>query len=292
MATAYPAPPAPPGPVLIGTLMGSTAGGLPVISTPQGTLVLQAATSLPPGTIVHLAVEADSEEVVRSMLPAIDPLQGRGWPALKDVMALIAASDPALARTLAHAVIPQPNRRLTTNLLFFLTALRGGDAAGWLGGAAMDVLDQSGRRDLFQRLTEDFQSIARQSAEPLADGWRSWAVPFGDPARLERLQFAVRAASEEENEGGRAAGDRSKRFLIDLTLSRFGPVQMEGMVRPARLDLMIRTMERLPGGLGAEIGEMFRASLEAVGFTGVIAFQTGAHAWVKLRPARRSAANA
>jgi hypothetical protein len=269
--------------------VGTTAAGQPVVTTPQGTLLLQADGALAPGTVIRLA--PDPAALARVLLPAaLDPHHGHDWPALREVMSLLAASDPSLARAVAQAVIPQPNRRLTTNLLFFLTAIRGGDAGGWLGEAARAGLDRTpGGREVFQRLVEDFQNLSR--AEPMADGWKSLPIPFGMMPDLERIQLSLRGAGEEEN--ARPAGEPApRRFLIDLELSRLGPMQLDGLVRPQRLDLMVRTMKLLPADLARELGDMFRGSLEGLGYTGTLSFQTGAHAWVRLKPARRSSAGA
>ncbi|WP_143271058.1 MULTISPECIES: hypothetical protein [unclassified Azospirillum] len=272
------------------TLMGSTSQGQPVLSTPQGMLVLKGQTNLPPGTALTVVLDVPSTaEAAPTMLPPLDPRQGQDWPAMKEVMAMLAATDPVLARHLAQTILPQPNKRLTTNLTFFLAALRGGDAAGWLGGDAVDSLERRGGGRLLAQLREDFQAVARQAAEPTAEGWRSMAIPFGPPEQLGRMQLAVRNAldgEEKTGDGGEEKG-KAQRFLLDLSFSRLGPMQLDGLVRPGRLDLMIRTLDLLPAELRQGIGELFRDSLETVGFAGTIGFQTGAHRWAKVQTGRQ-----
>jgi len=270
------------------TLVGNTSQGQPVLSTPQGMLVLKGQTDLPPGTILTVALDLPVIESTLSILPPLDPRQGYDWPAMKEVMAMLAAADPALAHQVAHAVLPQPNRRLTANLTFFLAALRGGDAAGWLGGDAVDTLERRGGTRLLEQLRDEFQAVARQAAEPTADGWRSMAIPFGVPDQVTRIQLAVRHATDGENNGEEEQGDqgKSQRFLLDLNFSRLGPMQLDGLVRPGRFDLMIRTLDLLPADLRRGIGELFRDSLETVGYAGTIGFQTGAHRWARVQTGR------
>jgi hypothetical protein len=214
-----------------GTLVGNTAQGQPIVTTPQGTLVLRARTDLPPGTNLTLALEIPQNRDMAAMLPPLDPAQGTDWPAMREVMAALVAADPTLARTVAAAILPQPTRRLTTNLTFFLSALRGGDAAGWLGGEATELLrGRSGGARLLAQLRDDFQAAARQAAEPTPDGWRAMPIPFGTPEQVMRAQLHVRGATEQDGEETRNDGrGPAKRFLLDLNFSRIGPMQLDGL---------------------------------------------------------------
>ncbi|HYE51362.1 MAG TPA: hypothetical protein VEB20_17315 [Azospirillaceae bacterium] len=264
-----------------GTVAGATRDGQAVVATPAGTLVLQARSDLPVGAPVLLEVGRTPDAAVPAPL---DPLRGGDWPALREAMVVLAATDPALARTLLDGVIPQPNKRLTRNLVFFLSALRGGDAGGWLGGGALEALERAGRRDLAGRLAEDFQAASRQAAEPNAEGWRSHVLPFAEAGAVTRLQMAVRRAGEEEaEETGDDPRGRARRFLIDVEFTRLGAMQLDGLVWPGRFDLVVRTAQLLPGELKRELDGIFTGSLQAVGYAGTLSFQTGAHAWVRLQ---------
>ncbi|MEC4593987.1 MULTISPECIES: hypothetical protein [Nitrospirillum] len=269
-------------PPLPGTVVALTRTGQPVVETPRGTFLLQAHTDLPIGTRVQLATAVAAPEF-DSVPPPIDPARGRDWPALREALAVIAASDPALAHQLINSVLPRPTPQLTKTLVVFLAALRGGDASGWLGSEAMSTLSKAGRGRLSARLTDDFNSIATQAAEPNKEGWRTFAVPFGD--EVGRLQVHVHAINDEEGEEeeGGARGVRNRplrRFLIDLQLSQLGPMQLDGLIWTGRFDLVIRTRQLLPSSLTRELHGIYSNSLAAVGYSGGLAFQTGAHGWV------------
>lgn len=271
-----------------GTLVGNTSQGQPVVTTPAGTLVLRARTDLPPGTNLTLALEIPQNRDMAGILPPLDPGQGSDWPAMREVMSALMAADPAMARTIAANILPQPSKRLTTNLTFFLSALRGGDASGWLGGEATEILKGRGGARLLAQLREDFQAAARQAAEPTPDGWRGMPIPFGVPEQVMRAQLHVRSATDQEGEEKRADGrGPAKRFLLDLNFSRLGPMQLDGLVWPGRFDLMIRTQTLLSAELRQSIGTIFRDSLETVGYAGTIGFQTGAHFWARVQSASR-----
>ncbi|MEA1650509.1 hypothetical protein UAJ10_16005 [Nitrospirillum sp. BR 11164] len=270
-------------PPLPGTVVALTRTGQPVVETPRGTFLLQARADLPVGTKVQLAPATAAAPEPDAVPPPIDPARGRDWPALREALAVIAASDPALAHQLINSVLPRPTPQLTKTLVVFLAALRGGDASGWLGSEAMSTLSKAGRGRLSARLSDDFNSIATQAAEPNKDGWRTFAVPFGD--EVGRLQVHVRAINDEEGgeEEGGARGVRNRplrRFLIDLHLSQLGPMQLDGLIWTGRFDLMIRTRQLLPTSLTRELHGIYSNSLAAVGYSGGLAFQTGAHGWV------------
>ncbi|HYC03575.1 MAG TPA: hypothetical protein VED40_09800 [Azospirillaceae bacterium] len=263
-----------------GTVAGTTSTGQPIVSTPLGTLVLQARSGLPPGTAVQLSIQGGAASFTP---PALDPLRGRDWPALKEAMAVLTASDPALAKVVADT-LPQPNRRFTRALAQFMGAARGGSAEAWLGGAALEALGRAGRDDVAGRLAEDFRALSRQAAEPLAEGWRSLAVPLLDGLRVERIQLATRRAGEDERGEEAGAGpELARRFLIDLEFTALGAMQLDGLVRGARFDLVVRTAQLLPAELKRDLTGIFTGSVEAVGYAGALTFQTGAHLWVRLK---------
>lgn len=276
-------------PILPGTYVGTSLAGQPLVSTAQGTLVLQARIpqGLPSGTALALAVLAP--ELAAPTPPAIDPLHGRDWPALREAMAVLAATDPSLAKALAAAILPQPNKRLAANIAFFLAALRGGEAADWLGSQGEGALSKAGRQDLLSRLSEDFRAIQARAQEPLPEGWRCYALPFEHQGQVTRLQLHVRAAGEDEPGAEREKRGMAKRFLLDLDFNRLGPMQLDGLVRPGQMDLVVRTRDLLPTGLTRELGGIYRASLDVAGYAGTLSFQTGAHRWVRPQTGGRGA---
>ncbi|PWC78377.1 hypothetical protein [Azospirillum sp. TSH64] len=271
-------------PILRGTVAGSTPQGQPILATKQGMLALNVPASLPQGATVTAAL-ADLARATQAAAPTLPgppgPLDGRDWPAMRQLMATLAAADPAAAKAML-ATMPQPNRKLTAALGFFLSAMRGGDAQGWLGDDAASALDKAGRRDLLERLEKDFDGLRREAAEPLPGDWRSYTIPLMDANGPKPIRLHVHPLQEDEESGG---GERSKpgsRFVIDLDLSRFGPMQLDGLVRPNHFDLILRSHAALPPELRVELIQIFADSVRAVGYTGGLSFQSGARSWVKL----------
>ena len=281
---------APDTPVLHGTVAGSTPQGQPILATRQGMLALNVPANLPPGTRVTAAL-ADLAGAARAAAPAptdgLAPMSERDWPAMRQLMAALAGSDPALARSM-QATMPQPNRKLTAALSFFLAAVQGGDARGWLGDEASSSLEKSGRGDLLSQLDKEFEGLRREAAEPMPGDWRPYTLPMMDANGPRPIRLYVHPLKEEEGADGKEKAKPGSRFLIDVDLSRLGPMQLDGLVRPNHFDLILRSHVALPPDLKVELIQVFADSVRAVGYSGGLSFQSGARSWVKLTRAGRS----
>ena len=68
--------------------------------------------------------------------------------------------------------------------------------------------------------------------------------------------------------------DTSSRFIIDISLSRIGRLQLDGFLRKKRnqLDLIVRTQQALPREMHAEISKIYRSFLETSKISGQITF--------------------
>jgi hypothetical protein len=255
-------------------------------------LALNVPASLPQGARVTAAL-ADLAQATQAAAPppsgGLGPLSEREWPAMRQLMATLAASDPALARSML-ATMPQPNRKLTAALTFFLSAMRGGDAQGWLGNDASSALEKAGRGDLLDRLNREFEGLKREAAEPMPGDWRPYTLPMMDANGPRPIKLHVHPLkSDEEGGEGREKAKPGSRFLIDVDLSRLGPMQLDGLVRPNHFDLILRSHVALPPELRVELIQVFADSVRALGYTGGLSFQSGAKSWVKLTRAGKGA---
>lgn len=276
-------------PILRGTVAGATPQGQPILATKQGMLALNVQASLPPGTKVTAALTDPAAALLTAApLPAEPgPLSDRDWPAMRQLMASLAGIDRVLAQSVM-AGVPQPNRKLGAALSFFLSAIRGGDARGWLGEEAAGALERSGRGDLLAQLEKEFKSLQQQQSEPLPGDWRPFTLPMLDGQGLKPIQVHVHPLKEDEAGGKREGGKPGSRFLIDIDLSRFGPMQLDGLVRPNHFDLILRSNAALPPELRLELIQVFADSVRAVGYSGGLSFQSGAKSWVKLTRAGKA----
>ncbi len=266
------------GAAITGTVSGATPGGQPVIDTPLGQLAVWTRTALPPGTRVHLDV-LDLVEAKRPPTggpkapPPLDPL-GRDWPALRDAVDTLRQIDPGLYQRVLDSALPRPTSTLGSRLLFFMSALRGGDLGTWLGGDAGRAL-AARKPDTLDRLGEDFKTLGRASNAPQGGDWRLYGLPLFDGQDIAQMRLMVRdRPSGETEDPGRQA---ETRFIVDVDLSRMGRLQIDGLVRGGerRFDLILRTAEPLPPTVRDDIRAIFRDSCEITGYRGGLRFQVG-----------------
>ena len=276
---------------LTGTITGLTATGRPVLTTMLGALALTLppGTGLPPGTRLAVELGDPRERVVAAPSPPpteASALPAPGLPALGEALGALNGLDAALAHTLLHTLVPQAGHRLTAALTFFLDQVRRGGGRGWLGEEATRTLQKAGRGDVLSRLDRAFETMGREAAETPPGDWRPFTVPFFDGTAIQRLDLFVRAVHQDDDEAGRTAGkeERSHRFILDLDLSRFGSLQLDGLVKPRRFDLILRSQGPLPDDLRGTLLAVFSNSLGAVDYSGSLSFQPGSRGWVKPAP--------
>ena len=280
--------PAPPL-LLTGTITGTTAAGQPILTTPQGALALTIRGAVPPGLQLAIEIADPRQMFASSPANAVASTRPAAWPALSETLTTLAGVEGALAHSLLVATLPQPNKRLATALSFFLDRARRGDARGWLGEEAAEALEGAGRKDLLKQLGDEFRAVARQAAETPPGEWRPFPVPLFDGTALQRVELFIRAVhgdEDEDNEEKKAGrrGERSYRFLVDLEMSRLGALQLDGLVKVRRFDLILRSVTPLSEALRHDLLGAFTTSLEAVGFAGGLGFQVGTRGWVKPVP--------
>jgi hypothetical protein len=266
----------PPPPVVVGTVTNRSVAGEMQVQTPLGLLTLNTKAPLPPSTRIVFAllgpVEPPSPSAAAAPAAGSAPLAlTRKWAALSEAVETLGRADPALAQNLIENAIPRPGPGLAANLLFLLSALRGGDIAGWLGAPAMRALQRAGRHDLVTRLGEDFAQISRLAADPATGEWRTWLVPVHDGGAIELVRLFIkrhrgRTADDDERDSG-------TRFLVEVDLSRLGPMQLDGLVQQKRFDLIVRSHAPLPRHMRKDIYAIFDDALAATGYSGGITFQ-------------------
>ena len=154
-------------------------------------------------------------------------------------------------------------------MMFFMGILRGG--AAWPGDPLGTALAGAGRGDLRARLAEDMDDLRAQARESGRGEWRILTLPVLDEGAVQPIRLYLRGGDDANGNGSE---ERGARFVVDLDLSRLGPLQLDGLVRRGRFDLVLRSHIPVTPDMKVELGTIFRASLEGAGFAGDIAFVT------------------
>jgi hypothetical protein len=246
---------------LAGTVVASTTGET-MVETPIGTLALERRLALPPGSFVTLQQLAATPPDEPSDLPLA---QRTTWPALEETLATLERVLPDIAAQLRSALAPASGQELAGTLLFLLSALNAGT---WPGPRILEALDAFGRRDLRLKLEGDVGELRQLDSSQSGD-WHVYALPLLDGAAVRpvRLYFRRRAA-------GSPSGDQGTRFVLEVDMSRMGALQLDGLVRPQRFDLVLRSHRPIAAEMRQEITEIFHGAVAASGLGGDITFTT------------------
>lgn len=281
---ARPGPAAPPAPGVAGGGGGGQASPLPTGNAPAS----------PPGPAPATTADTAAGAAGRPAFPAqmlsqtiasldgVRPGQaGQPFPALRELLSVLGQAAPEAARQAVSLTLPQANQALAGTALFFLAAVRGGDIRSWLGQQAGRALEAAGRGEILGRVAAEIGAGVRTVVDGAGGDWRVHPIPLFHHGQVEEIRLFVRQRCEEDE----AAEDRwqaGQRFVFDLTLSRLGPIQIDGLIRQKRLALMVRSQDTLALGLRRDMQVLFADALEAVGFTGTLTFQSGRDGWIRL----------
>lgn len=272
-----PAPQAAAPPTVNGTVVAGSRPARALVQTPVGVLALETQTALPTGSTVSLQIvgtPVPPQAPATASIGLTPPLglSPQGWPAVTEAAAALQTADPPAAEQLTRA-LPQTGPRFAAGMAAFTAALTQGEIGKWLGEAVVPALEKAGRRDVARRLTDDFNDLsatARQGGE-----WRVFTLPLLNAAGIEQISLYVRRPPDDEDDetedGSRQDGTR---FVVEVDLSRMGPLQLDGLVRreARKFDLIVRTNRALPDDVRNGIARIFSESCETLGLTGTASF--------------------
>lgn len=268
-----------PGQTLLATVVSSTPGHT-IVETDAGTLVLKTPGALSKGLGLALEI-AGPVHPPETDAARPSPLSSRGWPALEEAVPILHRDAPDLHRVLIANLLPKPDSTLAAGIIMFLTALRTGDIRAWLGEDTVRALNR-GRPDLARRIEGDFRELSRVADDTGGD-WRVAVIPFNAQTSIEQLRLLTRRPPRDES----GKDNDGARFVVDVTLSRLGRIQLDGLVRrkDKRLDLMVRTAAPLPQDMRNDIRRLFTRASEATGINGLLQFEARKNGFVEAKTA-------
>ncbi|MBI2234894.1 MAG: hypothetical protein HYU57_07945 [Micavibrio aeruginosavorus] len=266
----------------------------PGADTPLPFLMPATAGPLPPGTqiqLMPLAQQAHHPSLPPAAggLPATAAELMGGWtgPVFDEaaqILSQAAAHDPA-AQVL-NAILPRPASpaQMTPALLFFIAAVQSGDMPGWMGEKAVNILRRDGARgvEALGRMVRDFSGLSKMQTEPLSQDWRGMAIPMLVQGEIQKIHLYYRHQGGEREEDREESKERSTRFIFDLNLSRMGDVQLDGLMKGTRFDLILRTHTPFSHTMQAVMRRKYLDVLEAGNLGGDLAFQTRKDQFVKV----------
>jgi hypothetical protein len=211
----------------------------------------------------------------RSIFPLMQP--SALWPVMDDIFQSFAQTTPQAAQILGR-IIPSPGTpaNMGPAILLFAAALRSGDLQTWMGEKKLDMLQKLGKGALLQSLSSETSSLTRANETANSD-WRSLPIPMLWQNEISKVMFHVR---KEPAEDGSPNGESGTRFIMDLDLTRMGEVQLDGLVRGNRLDLIVRTKEAVSNSMQEAMKKAYADALHGTQIYGEMGFQSDIKNWM------------
>lgn len=208
-------------------------------------------------------------------MPVVDPnmVEPGARPQLPALAQAVAAPEPAVAKTVADA-LPSNSPRGVRNLIAYIFALRTGDPHQWLGERTSQALSQAGRGALIEQLGDEMRLFARPPGETSGMEWRAMPLPWHDGEELHFPTLWLHDRFFPEDETERDDAEFGTRLIIDLELSRLGPVQIDGFYRNSTFDVTVRSGEPLLQAVQDNLKHIFAEVLDASGLTGSLNLST------------------
>jgi hypothetical protein len=239
-----------------------------VIHQTPGAVVLRA----PFGLLSIQGLKASEEALVRFVFaaPTVEPRERtrspvrHAWSALGEALRILETAAPGAAERFAADLQPRNPENLAANVRLLAAAQREG-APPPLAAEIGEALTVSGHAVLADELRSEFAAPRLPPSASASDGWQVVAFPIHDGTSLRPAQLYV----EEEAARRRRTADAPSRFILEV-----GALQFDGLLRPRRFDLLLRSRTPLRDDMRSEIERIFRGTVDACGWTGGIAFST------------------
>lgn len=261
---------APGFPILEGTVTGHANPSTALVRTAAGLFTVPAgSTPLPEGSRLLLEVAGPPS----APLPLGSDLSLRAPPTyqvLQEVIALVQQSDPALARQITQALLPNSGPQMGPALLFMLQAVAFGNTPRWLGNSVVRNLEQL-RRGSMERLDRELASLRGRAVDGNGGEWRTFQLPVLSEGAIEPLRLYIKDQKQNTPDEDDNA-PRGQRFVVEVNFTRLGPYQFDTMIRQKHLDLMIRTHTPVPEDMRRTVHDIFASTVQALGMTGNVGY--------------------
>ncbi|RIK92742.1 MAG: hypothetical protein DCC73_10685 [Proteobacteria bacterium] len=289
-------------------LMITTAiGNLPLprdVTLPKGEEI-EIAISRPtppspaPSTAAPLLPETDISVASRPLLPEVtaaitaasslpmmdalpEPMQP--WPLMQAVITGL-QNNPPLASAMSDK-LPSARQFLTPTTLLFLNLIGiRSPARLLLGGDGVEELIKNGGREILEKLEISLERLKSIAAERAAGEWRPYVLPFHGERGLASIIMLVRQSGEQEMQDGAEERQRNDsendqpqrvtRFVLELSVGKFGATQIDGIIKGRSFNLALRLEHALGAREIEEMRALFHTALDHSGFSGDISFRSG-----------------
>jgi hypothetical protein len=208
------------------------------------------------------------------------------WPMMDEIYQTLAHIMPRAAQAMSNITpSPQNPAQLGPAALFFLAAVRAGDLTQWLGNNAVDALRRGGKSGLLSRLGQESSALNRLASDTVSGEWRAMSMPMMFENQMHKIALYYKNDSESQQKDNQG---KQTRFIFDLSLDALGKVQLDGLFRAKRLDLIVRTLTPFSLPMQQDMRRIYSGALGETSITGDLSFQNKPEQWVTITPENKS----
>lgn len=270
---------------------GFTPQGLPLITVqslgralPQSFLLQQPATNLQLGSQLQLNPKTSitaPRAISPTALQAIQNplLQGFQFPALDALYNNLLRTAPNLAASISKNLpTPGNSAQIAATAMTFIAAVKTGNLENWLGDKKIDLIQQLSGKNSLKGLTQESARGAVTADNSNNGDWRAVPLPMFWDSEIHRIMLYTRREKDNTNDNNDEHGQT--RFVFDLSLTRMGDVQIDGLIKEKRLDLIIRTQNPFSAAMQQTMRYAFSNALDQTALSGELNFQGSTKNWV------------
>lgn len=264
---------------LTAVVRGATPSGQPILTIDDQVAVVNTNKNWPVGTKIQVVLGAGAELVTGK----IEHQTPTSFESLRQIFEILSQQNPLLINEVKRFRIANAaSGQLAGGLLFLLSAVQKGNSDAWLGSDIKDALEGLGKQSVLAALKSDFENSKLMAMDSAGSPWRGTTVPYLDGDKLQQFRFFVHD-DPRQKKPGQSDRDIARRFLIDVSLTRLGPIQIDGLVHQRKLDLIVRTTNPLAEDLRNDLRMRFAHAMEEVKYKGSLIFQANKQNWVDIK---------
>ncbi|MCF8474836.1 MAG: hypothetical protein K9G26_09075 [Emcibacter sp.] len=205
----------------------------------------------------------------------------QNWQSISQILSVMVAMDGNIMQGLQNRLPNVQNpAQMTSSIIFFLAALGASHPARvWLGPHITERLETLGQGKLLKMLDIDMQRLFRLGTETHPHEWRPSLIPLQVGQDVNAIPILTRQIQDDNADKKKNSedGDDEKmpntRFLVELDLSQFGQIQVDGLLKTKKLNIIIRSKIILPSDMKHKMTSIFTSALEANDYAGDLQFK-------------------
>jgi hypothetical protein len=211
----------------------------------------------------------------------------QNWPVMDALQQTIAAATLAGAASVTGdpttqlaGRTPAPNQSFANTTLFFMAALGIKEPKVWLGNKLSKTIEAVQKKDVFKALFQDFSRLSQLKSAPLQGEWRPTLIPFLNDQQIQAMVILNREEQNQKGGGGQQEKGKDdeknlnhKRFIIAVDFSHLGKVELDGLLRPLKLDFVLRTEKNIPPAIAKDMQGSFDKAMAQSELTGSLSFE-------------------